>query len=72
MRTLGADKGWSLDFAWDVVQHATLPALSIILVSLGWWFLSMRSLMAHTTVSWLMCMRGRPRRSEDGRRVSPR
>ena len=32
----------------------------------------LRSLMSHTTVSWLMCMRGRPRRSEDGRRVSPR
>jgi peptide/nickel transport system permease protein len=35
----------SLDFALDVLRHATLPALSIILVSLGWWFLSMRSLI---------------------------
>jgi peptide/nickel transport system permease protein len=35
----------SLDFALDVLHHATLPALSIILVSLGWWFLSMRSLI---------------------------
>lgn len=43
--TLGADKGWTLDFAWDVIQHGALPALSIILVSLGWWFLSMRSLI---------------------------
>jgi peptide/nickel transport system permease protein len=43
--TLGADKEWSIDFAWDVLQHAALPALSIILVSLGWWFLSMRSLI---------------------------
>jgi peptide/nickel transport system permease protein len=32
-------------FAADVVHHAMLPALSIILVSLGWWFLSMRSLI---------------------------
>jgi peptide/nickel transport system permease protein len=32
-------------FVLDVVQHAALPALSIILVSLGWWFLSMRSLI---------------------------
>ncbi len=38
----------SLDFALDVLRHAALPALSIILVSLGWWFLSMRSLI--TTV----------------------
>jgi peptide/nickel transport system permease protein len=29
----------------DVVWHGALPALSIILVSLGWWFLSMRSLI---------------------------
>jgi peptide/nickel transport system permease protein len=35
----------SLDFALDVLHHATLPALSIVLVSLGWWFLSMRSLI---------------------------
>jgi peptide/nickel transport system permease protein len=35
----------SLDFALDVLRHAALPALSIVLVSLGWWFLSMRSLI---------------------------
>ena len=35
----------SLDFALDVLRHAVLPALSILLVSLGWWFLSMRSLI---------------------------
>ncbi|MBV9356844.1 MAG: ABC transporter permease [Chloroflexi bacterium] len=32
-------------FALDVLHHAALPALSIVLVSLGWWFLSMRSLI---------------------------
>ncbi len=32
-------------FALDVLRHAALPALSIVLVSLGWWFLSMRSLI---------------------------
>lgn len=35
----------SIDFARDVLHHGMLPALSIILVSLGWWFLSMRSLI---------------------------
>lgn len=35
----------SLPFILDVLRHAMLPALSIILVSLGWWFLSMRSLI---------------------------
>jgi peptide/nickel transport system permease protein len=32
-------------FILDVLRHAALPALSIVLVSLGWWFLSMRSLV---------------------------
>jgi peptide/nickel transport system permease protein len=43
--SLGARPGWNLTFILDVLRHATLPALSIILVSLGWWFLSMRSLI---------------------------
>lgn len=41
----GANPQLSFDFVRDVVRHGTLPALSIILVSLGWWFLSMRSLI---------------------------
>jgi peptide/nickel transport system permease protein len=36
---------WTADFILNVLHHATLPALSILLVSLGWWFLSMRSLI---------------------------
>ncbi len=43
--SVGARPQWSLDFALDVIRHGTLPALSIVLVSLGWWFLSMRSLI---------------------------
>ena len=43
--SVGADPGWSWDFIADVIQHGALPALSIVLVSLGWWFLSMRSLI---------------------------
>ncbi len=42
---VGAQPEFSLAFALDVLWHAALPALSIILVSLGWWFLSMRSLV---------------------------
>ncbi len=42
---LGVTPGWNLAFIGSVIRHATLPALSIILVSLGWWFLSMRSLI---------------------------
>jgi peptide/nickel transport system permease protein len=43
--SLGMKPGWSMDFILDVARHAMLPALSIVLVSLGWWFLSMRSLI---------------------------
>jgi peptide/nickel transport system permease protein len=63
--TLGADPEWSISFARDVVHHAALPALSIILVSLGWWFLSMRSLIiseqGQDYVLWAEA-RGLPRR----------
>lgn len=41
----GTQPEWSWAFAEDVIRHGALPALSIILVSLGWWFLSMRSLI---------------------------
>jgi peptide/nickel transport system permease protein len=41
----GLRRELSFDFTLDVLYHAMLPALSIILVSLGWWFLSMRSLI---------------------------
>jgi peptide/nickel transport system permease protein len=43
--SLGSRPELSLTFALDVLHHTALPALSIVLVSLGWWFLSMRSLI---------------------------
>jgi len=43
--SVGVRPELTLKFALDVLRHAALPALSIILVSLGWWFLSMRSLI---------------------------
>jgi len=43
--SVGLTPQLSLDFIRDVLRHAVLPALSIIFVSLGWWFLSMRSLI---------------------------
>jgi peptide/nickel transport system permease protein len=43
--SVGMRPGLTADFALDVLRHAVLPALSILLVSLGWWFLSMRSLI---------------------------
>lgn len=41
----GANPSFTWSFISDVIKHGTLPALSIVLVSLGWWFLSMRSLI---------------------------
>jgi len=43
--SVGMRPAFTTAFIWDVMRHATLPALSILLVSLGWWFLSMRSLI---------------------------
>jgi peptide/nickel transport system permease protein len=43
--SVGLTPELSFEFIQDVLRHAVLPALSIILVSLGWWFLSMRSLI---------------------------
>ncbi|HZQ07730.1 MAG TPA: ABC transporter permease [Anaerolineae bacterium] len=42
---VGVKPALTLSFAANVIEHAALPALSIVLVSLGWWFLSMRSLI---------------------------
>ena len=47
--TAGAIPNWSsLAFWWDVVQHAILPALSIILAAIGFWALGMRAMMVTT------------------------
>jgi len=36
---------WSWDFAVEVLQHATLPALSILIASVGTWAIGMRGMM---------------------------
>jgi peptide/nickel transport system permease protein len=41
----GVGASFSLGFAVDVVYHSILPALSIILASLGFWALGMRAMM---------------------------
>jgi peptide/nickel transport system permease protein len=41
----GVVASFSLGFAADVVYHSILPALSIILASLGFWALGMRAMM---------------------------
>jgi peptide/nickel transport system permease protein len=44
----GAAPAFNARFILDVMAHATLPALSIILVSIGGWALSMRGMMVTT------------------------
>jgi peptide/nickel transport system permease protein len=46
--TAGAIPQWSFAFALDVLSHAVLPALAIILGSLGFWALGMRAMMVTT------------------------
>jgi peptide/nickel transport system permease protein len=40
-------QGWNAAYALSVLKHAILPAVSLILVGLGGWFLSMRSLVSN-------------------------
>jgi peptide/nickel transport system permease protein len=37
--------GWSLPYILSVLQHAILPALSIVIASMGYWALGMRGMM---------------------------
>ncbi|MDB5473078.1 MAG: binding-protein-dependent transport system inner rane component [Devosia sp.] len=38
---------WTWEFAVSVIQHAALPALSLVLVGIGTWFLGMRALVSN-------------------------
>jgi len=44
----GAVPGWTARFILDIVRHAVLPSLSIVLVSVGGWALAMRGMMVTT------------------------
>lgn len=61
----GLVKGLNWPFIQSVLSHAILPALSIILTSLGGWALSMRGLMVNTVGEDYMLLaeaKGLPRR----------
>jgi peptide/nickel transport system permease protein len=42
---IGTTPGWNLDFFGQAVRHSILPALAIILASMGFWALGMRAMM---------------------------
>jgi ABC-type dipeptide/oligopeptide/nickel transport systems, permease components len=46
--SMGTNPSFSLSFIGDYLYHATLPALSLVLVGYGAWFLTMRSLAVQT------------------------
>lgn len=46
--TLNVGGGFSLETLWRIVQRSTLPALSIIIASMGFWALGMRGMMITT------------------------
>ncbi|MBA2470250.1 MAG: ABC transporter permease [Chloroflexia bacterium] len=42
---LGTDPGFNWAFIWSAIEHGTLPALSIVIASMGFWALGMRGMM---------------------------
>jgi peptide/nickel transport system permease protein len=40
--------GWNLDFILSAIEYGTLPALTIVLSSIGGWLLGMRNMMVST------------------------
>lgn len=43
------DTGWNAEFIGSAIYHGTLPALTIVLSSIGGWLLGMRNMMVSTT-----------------------
>jgi peptide/nickel transport system permease protein len=44
---INLEPSWSWAFVQSVIIHGTLPALTLVLVGLGGWFISMRSLVSN-------------------------
>ena len=42
---VGVDPGWNADFIGQVISHAALPVITIVIASLGGWVLGMRNMM---------------------------
>ena len=42
---VGVEPGWNAEFISEVVSHAVLPVLTIVVVSIGGWVLGMRNMM---------------------------
>jgi peptide/nickel transport system permease protein len=42
---VGVDPGWNADFISQVLSHASLPMITIVIASIGGWVLGMRNMM---------------------------
>ena len=45
--SIGIQPSFSWSFIMNVIKHSILPAISLIIIGIGWWFLSMRSLTSN-------------------------
>jgi peptide/nickel transport system permease protein len=46
--SIGTQPRLDLAFVWDLIRHATLPSLSLIITGIGLWALGMRAMMVTT------------------------
>lgn len=46
--TITVKPSFTLEFLLDYFRHAFLPAMSLVIVNYGWWFISMKSIVTHT------------------------
>ncbi len=46
--TRGVTQGWNWEFIQSIIHHGTLPAVSIVVTSMGFWALGMRGMMITT------------------------
>lgn len=46
--SIGMQPSFSFGLIIDLIKHAFLPSLSLIIVGIGWWFLSMKALSSTT------------------------
>jgi peptide/nickel transport system permease protein len=45
--SIGIQPSFSWTFIMDVIKHSILPGISLVIIGIGWWFLSMRSLTSN-------------------------
>jgi len=46
--SIGSEPSLTLEFVWDVIVHATLPALTLVVTTAGGWIYTMRNNMVST------------------------